>query len=89
MRGVCHSLVLFTCCVSRNRHCLHWNRTWFALEQALFALEQALFALEQALSTLQQGLFAVQQGMEVQGATGDGESKLITVLALDLRASWQ
>jgi hypothetical protein len=82
MRGVCHSLVLFTCCVSRNRHCLHWNRTWFALEQALFALEQAL-------STLQQGLFAVQQGMEVQGATGDGESKLITVLALDLRASWQ
>lgn len=82
MRGVCHSLVLFTCCVSRNRHCLHWNRTWFALEQALFALEQAL-------STLQQGLFALQQGMEVQGATGDGESKLITVLALDLRASWQ
>lgn len=82
MRGVCHSLVLFTCCVSRNRHCLHWNRTWFALEQALFALEQAL-------STLQQGLFAVQQGMEVQGATGDGESKLITVLALDLCASWQ
>lgn len=74
--------MLFTCCVSRNRHCLHWNRTWFALEQALFALEQAL-------STLQQGLFAVQQGMEVQGATGDGESKLITVLALDLRASWQ